>query len=156
MRRLGFPLAILIALAAPLGAADHCVPSGPMGGSEQVLPRDGAIYAAARIMIVSDPHILAPSLWSEGPAFAEILSNTDALLRALERATGRIQPDMLVIAGDRRPATKVRGASSASPASGPGVPEVEGAGHRERGQEAREHGGIHKRCVHADAEQPIE
>ena len=103
-------MAALILAALPVRAANpHDAGAvGPMGGVEHLLPRTGPIYGQARFMVVSDPHIISPTLWSEGPAFEKLLSNTDGklireaaeVLDALRRAVRRERPDFLLVAGD--------------------------------------------------------
>lgn len=105
-----YAILTLMLVAFPGRAADphDAGGAGPMGGVEHLLSRTAPDYGAARFMVVSDPHIIAPSLWSEGPAFEQLLSNTDgklvreaaAVLEALERAVRRERPEFLVIAGD--------------------------------------------------------
>jgi len=84
---------------------------GPMGASaeeEELLRRDGPEYPSGRFMVVSDLHHLSPKLWSDGPAFRQLMSTNDgklversaAILHALESAARRKQPDFLVVTGD--------------------------------------------------------
>ena len=100
----------LILVALPLRAVNphDADAAGPMGGVESLLSRTGPAYGEARFMVVSDPHIISPALWSEGAAFETLLSNTDGklvreaavVLQALRRAVRRERPDFLLVAGD--------------------------------------------------------
>jgi predicted phosphodiesterase len=99
---------VLIAAAGPASDTRDAAPVGPMGGTEELLTRQGPDYGPARFMVATDLHILAPELWEEGPAFDALLAATDgkvvreaaAVLRGLEQAVRRESPDLLLLAGD--------------------------------------------------------
>ncbi|NBF39251.1 MAG: hypothetical protein GVY14_02440, partial [Spirochaetes bacterium] len=62
-------MSAILLVALPAGAANphEAGATGPMGGVEDLLPRTGPKYGQTRFMVVSDPHIISPALWSEGP-----------------------------------------------------------------------------------------
>ncbi|MBN2371626.1 MAG: metallophosphoesterase [Vicinamibacteria bacterium] len=61
----------------------------------------------ARLMVFSDPHYFAPSLWSQGEALEDYLAHdpkllmeSDAIMRALTDLVERENPQIVLVAGD--------------------------------------------------------